>query len=143
LSTTARLGRNAGLALVLGAIAGCGGSATTVTLTKTVTTAARTSAVTDTGAASNAPASSASSFSGIGPKTLGTISIPLNSTLDWTCSGHCGRFTVANDASDSNTIAVDAGGSSGSVPVVAGTYHQVRVTTSGHWAVAIVAAGGP
>ncbi len=143
-ATSARLGRMAGLALALAALAGCGGSTTTVTQTRSVTIAGgSTRTVTVTVTTANPPASSASSFSGTATKSVGAIAVSLNSTLDWTCSGSCSRFRITNNPTDPNSISVDASGNSGSIPIVAGTYHDVQVTTGGKWAFTIVAAGGP
>ena len=143
-ATSARLGRMAGLALALAALAGCGGSTKTVTQTRSVTIAAGpTTTVTVTATTADPPASSASSFSGTGSKSVGAIAVSLNSTLDWTCSGSCSRFRITNSATDPNSISVDASGSSGSIPIVAGTFHDVRVTTGGRWVFTIAAAGGP
>lgn len=141
---SARLGRTAGLALALAALAGCGGSTKTVTQTRSVTIAAGpTTTVTVTATTANPPASSASSFAGTGSKPVGAIAVSLNSTLDWTCSGSCSRFRITNSSADPNSISVDASGSSGSIPIVAGTFHDVQVTTGGKWVFTIVAAGGP
>lgn len=143
-SRSTRLGRMAGVALALGALPGCGSSTTTVTQTRSVTIAAgSTKTVTVTATTENSPASSASSFSGTGTKFVGAIAVSLNSTLDWTCSGNCSRFRITNNPNDPDSIAVDASGSSGSIPIVAGTYHDVEVTTGGKWVFTMVAAGGP
>jgi len=139
-----RLVRMAGLALALAALAGCGGSTTTVTQTRSVTIAdGPTRTVTVTATTANPPASSAFSFSGTGTKSVGAIAVSVNSTLDWTCSGSCPRFRITNSSTDPNSISVDATGSSGTIPIVAGTYNDVQVTTGGKWAFTIVAAGGP
>ncbi len=143
-STSLRLGRIAGLAFVLGAVAGCAGSTTTVTRTTTAATAAGpTTRTTVSASRSDAVGGSASSFAEIGTKSVGTIDVPLNSTLDWTCSGDCSSFRITNNPNDANMITVDASGSSGSIPIVAGTYHDVQVTTGGKWQFTIVPAGGP
>lgn len=143
-ATSARLGRMAGVALTVAALAGCGGSTTTVTQTRSVTIdAGPRRTVTVTATTASAPASSASSFSGTGTKSVGAIAVSLNSTLDWTCSGNCSRFRITNNPDDPDSIAVDASGSRGSIPIVAGTYHDVEVTTGGKWVFTIIAAGGP
>ena len=150
-SSSARLGRVAGLALVFGALASCGSSTRTITQTTTETrvtttvTAALgpTTTVTVTAGSATAPANSATFFSGVGTKSVGTIDAPLNSTLDWTCSGDCRGFAITNNPNDTGTIALRASGMSGSTPIVAGTYHDVRVITGGRWTFTIVPAGGP
>lgn len=79
----------------------------------------------------------------VGTKSVGTIDAPLNSTLDWTCSGDCRGFAITNNPDDTSTIALRASGMSGSTPIVAGTYHDVRVITGGRWTFTIVPADGP
>jgi hypothetical protein len=73
------------------------------------------------------------SYSGTGTTTVGTLTVPRDSTLRWTCERECSRFSISNSASDENSIALASGGHSGSAPISAGTYHGVRVTTGASW----------
>jgi hypothetical protein len=134
--------------LVCVALAGCGGAAETktttnwVTLTEsrtvieTVTAHQRASTITKTASppgAAPAP-SAANAFSGSGQKSVGTINVPHDSTLTWTCSGECSTFAIANAPSDPNQIALDTSGQHGGTTAVsAGTYHQVQVISGGDW----------
>jgi hypothetical protein len=148
------------LALLAGAALGYaigsseGGSTRTVAretatqaLTHTVThTAAPTTSVvvhtsTVTVTRPSAPPSSAgesgagegAAHSGSGTMNVGTLEVPRSSTLRWTCEGQCGRFSIFNSPSDENSISLTSGGHSGSTPISAGTYHEVRVVTKGSW----------
>jgi hypothetical protein len=84
-----------------------------------------------------APTSASSpSFSGNGTKSLGTITVPSASTIDWSCSG-CSTFGVSNSPSDSGTISIGSSAASGSSAVDAGTYHDVQVISDGNWTIKI------
>jgi len=83
-------------------------------------------------------------YEGIGEKNLGTIVVPVSSTISWTCpgckSGEGGNFIINNASSDSETIAVNGlDQTRGVSPMAAGTYHTVVVQTTNHepWTVRI------
>jgi hypothetical protein len=132
---------------------GSGGSAQTLssethlgTVTRTTTRSApavthvviHTHTVTTTAPAAPPPASEGGgaggrSFSGTGTTAVGTVTVPRDSTLRWTCEGECSRFSIFNSESDENSIGLASGGHGGTAPVSAGTYHEVKVTTGGRW----------
>jgi len=100
----------------------------------------RTHTVTVTAPAATAPAGEAGtrgSYSGTGTRTVGTVEVPRDSTLRWTCEGACTRFSIFNSPEDENSISLSSGGHSGSTQPAAGTYHEVRVVTGGTWTLRI------
>lgn len=109
----------------------------TVTVTKHAPAAparAVTVTATRTTAAPAQPPPASSSFSGTGIKSVGTVNIPTDSTLSWTCSGDCSTFSVSNNPTDQNSISLfGAGSHSGTTAVTAGMYHQVQIITGGSW----------
>jgi predicted RNA-binding Zn-ribbon protein involved in translation (DUF1610 family) len=79
-------------------------------------------------------------FSGTGQKSLGTIIIPTDTVVSWSCPS-CGNdnFIINNADSDSNSFATNGlDQTSGVDPIAAGTYHTVVIdTTSGPWSITI------
>ena len=79
-------------------------------------------------------------FHGTGQKSLGTINVPTDTTISWSCPS-CGNenFIINNANSDSGTISTNAlNQTSGVDPISAGAYHTVVVdTTSGPWTVTV------
>lgn len=80
-------------------------------------------------------------FRGTGSENIGTINVPAQSTLRWTCRT-CGgqNFQMFNDPADGQLINVNAlGPTSGKTVVDVGTYHKVEVNTGGQeWEIRIV-----
>jgi hypothetical protein len=81
-----------------------------------------------TTAAKAAPPARPQTFTGSGTENLGTINVPVASTLHWSCPG-CSVFSITGQTSSySQTIAVDSSSStSGVTAVEPGTYHSVSV----------------
>lgn len=80
-------------------------------------------------------------FKGNGAQNIGTINVPTQSTLRWTCPTCAGdNFIIENSFNDANEIDVNAEGpTSGQTVVDSGTYHDVEVNTEGQaWTVRIV-----
>jgi hypothetical protein len=71
------------------------------------------------------------SFSGNGRKNLGTVRVPEDLTLRWTCDG--GVFQIVADGG----LFVNSHRSSGKSAVAAGTYHNVVVNAIGNWTITI------
>lgn len=117
------------------------------TVTHTVTHSApshtrvviRTHTVTVTNPAprSATPGGGGANYAGSGTSNVGTISVPRESTLRWTCEGECARFSIVNSPRDENSIGLKSGGRSGTTHIAAGTYREVRVVSSGTWSFAI------
>jgi hypothetical protein len=100
----------------------------------------RTHTVTVTTPAATPPAGeggAGGSYAGTGTKTVGTVEVPRESTLRWTCEGGCTRFSIFNSPEDENSISLSSGGHGGSAQLAAGTYHEVRVVTGGVWTLRI------
>ena len=72
-------------------------------------------------------------FSGNGGKNLGTIKVPTDSTLTWTCDGDI--FSVRGESSLG--IFVNSQAHSGDSAVAAGTYTGVLVNAIGNWTITI------
>jgi hypothetical protein len=86
-------------------------------------------------------------FHGTGQKGLGTIVVPVASTVSWSCpscataqEGIGANFIVENAKGDENSIGVNGlKETHGVTPISAGTYHTVVVNTqAGAWTVRIV-----
>jgi amino acid transporter len=92
------------------------------------------------GAGQSTTASGAQVFTGSGQQNLGTITVPLDTTVSWTCDS-CGsdNFIINNAASDDGMFTTNGlDQTSGVDPLSAGTYHTVVVdTTGGPWTVTI------
>jgi hypothetical protein len=71
------------------------------------------------------------SFSGNGRKNLGTVRVPEDLTLRWTCDG--GVFQISADGG----LFVNSQASSGTSAVAAGTYRDVVVNAIGNWTITI------
>lgn len=111
--------------IIIIAIAASAGSKTSSGTTSSpalVTTPAHTTA------AKAAPPAKPQTFTGNGTENLGTINVPVASTLHWSCPG-CAVFSITGQTSSyAQTIAVDSSSStSGSSAVEPGTYHGVEV----------------
>jgi hypothetical protein len=112
------------------------------TVTRTVT-ATQTQTETVTASSTAAPAGT-QSFSGANAQNLGTIKVPSQSLLRWSCAG-CGSstFTITNNSSDAGAIGVSAqNATSGETAVAAGTFTDVTTTGSGSWTFTIAPGGG-
>jgi hypothetical protein len=92
------------------------------------------------GAGQSTSASGAQVFTGTGQQDLGTITVPQDTTVSWTCDS-CGNdnFIINNADSDSGLFSTNGFDQTHGVdPLSAGTYHTVVVdTTSGPWTVTI------
>ncbi len=78
------------------------------------------------------PSSESQSFSGNGGKSLGTITVPTESTLEWTNDGaYFGIYT-------SEGVPVNSYAHSGSSVLEAGTYKAFQVNALGNWTIKIV-----
>jgi hypothetical protein len=85
-------------------------------------------------------------YTGEGQKNLGTITVPVSSTVSWSCltcataqEGIGANFIIENASSDENKIGVNSlKESHGVTPIAAGTYHTVVVNTQAEsWTVRI------
>jgi hypothetical protein len=134
--------------LAIGAGAGASSSKTTTetntttdTMTQTVAqtvtqkpkSVAPASAPSPSGQASGGGGSATQHFSGSGQKSLGTITVPVDSTLSWSCAGCSStNFIINNAKSDDNSIPTNGFQQTHGVdPLPAGTYHTVVVDTTG------------
>lgn len=79
-------------------------------------------------------------FTGTGQQNLGTITVPEDATISWSCAS-CGNDNFIINNSDSDPDFIETNGldqTHGVDPISAGTYHTVVVdTTSGPWTVTI------
>jgi hypothetical protein len=98
---------------------------TTVTQTVTASTPAPTGGSSGSGGAL--------SWTGNGGKTIGTISVPVDSVIKWT---HDGSVFQIFDAE--NAIEVNSSAHSGESAISAGTYHKFQVNADGNWTIQIV-----
>lgn len=130
-------------------IAGCA-AGSTATVTKTaaaagpVTTSSAGNAVTTSSAATQTTPAQAKPqpkmFQGTGQEALGTIVVPTDTTISWSCPNCASsNFIINNAQSDANAIPTNSlNQTSGVDPLPAGTYHTVVVdTTGGPWTVTI------
>ena len=113
----------------------------TNTVTQTVTAPART-VTAPSQASSSAPAgrgNGRSSFVGTGSENLGTINVPTDSTLYWTCSSctATGMMVQSDPNGDFNDISVLQQGTQGQTAVSAGTYKNVQVDADGPFTITI------
>ena len=98
--------------------AGCGGSAT---VTRTVTQTSQAQPV---------------QWSGNGTRSLGTITVPHDSTLRWTVSG--GAILIGSDIGPGGaSLNVGSQSPSGESAVQSGTYRNVQVISTGDWTLSI------
>ena len=112
------------------------GPTTTVTQTVQATTPAPAAG----GVTSGGGPAGTQHFAGANQQHLGTINVPTDSTISWTCPG-CGGtdFIINNAQSDANAMPENGlDQTSGVDPLPAGTYNTVVVdTTGGSWTVTI------
>jgi hypothetical protein len=81
------------------------------------------------------PPARSQSFRGQNSENVGTINVPTQSTLHWSCPG-CGgeNFIIDNKFEDPGTIEVNSLDQSSGITVMdAGVYHDVTVTGTGAW----------
>ena len=78
------------------------------------------------------PGDSDQTFSGNGSESLGTLEVPVDSTLEWTNDG--ALFQIFDE---SFGIAVSSLAPNGSTTVAAGTYPNVLVNAVGSWTITI------
>ncbi|MGA2469230.1 MAG: hypothetical protein ABSG64_00895 [Solirubrobacteraceae bacterium] len=89
------------------------------------------------------PPSSASRqvFSGAGNETLGTVKVPVASTLTWSCPACSTGFSLWSNATSGSAMfnISTTGGTTGTMIVTPGTYSdsQVQVFGTPHWTVTI------
>lgn len=99
-----------------------------------------TPAYSGSGAGHSTSAAGAQVFTGSGQQNLGTITVPQDTTVSWTCDS-CGsdNFIISDAASDDGMFTTNGlDQTSGVDPLSAGTYHTVVVdTTGGPWTVTI------
>lgn len=134
------------IALILGAAAGVSGKKSK-TETKTVTVQGQSKVVVQTktvtvheeakpppkeeGAASSGGGGT-HEFSGNGGKNLGKITVPTESTLEWTNDG--GVFQIFTNEG----VPVNSQAHSGSTVLEEGTYSKFQVNAVGNWTIKIV-----
>lgn len=108
----------------------------TRTVTKTVTAPAP---VTPAPASSGAGAASANTFTGTGSESLGTITVPTDSTLRWTCSSctETGMLIDSDLNADENAIEIMQTATHGESAISAGTYRNVHVDADGDFTITI------
>jgi hypothetical protein len=71
-------------------------------------------------------------------ENIGTIHVPVDSTLGWQTSSPTDNFIIDNDFNDDNTIDVNSlNQGSGKTVIPAGDYHKVSVTAGGTWSFTI------
>jgi hypothetical protein len=101
--------------------------------TKTVTVQAPTPAPSSTPAPS-APAGG-QTFHGTDTENIGTIHVPVDSTLTWSDSGAASdNFIINNSYDDGSQIGVNSlDQTSGKTVISAGDYHGVQVMGAGDW----------
>lgn len=94
--------------------------------------------------AANKKAEETKTYTGTGGENIGTIHVPVASTLHWECPPCAGgsggdNFQISNGASDEKTITVNTlDRTSGETQVGEGTYHEVVVNTEGEeWTIHI------
>lgn len=116
-----------GCALVLGC-SGSGNQSTSQSATQASSTA--------TMQGGPVPQPAAQSFSGNGVKSLGTITVPADSNLNWTNDGEL--FSVFGGLGSANYIAINSQARNGSSAVSKGTYRNVQVNALGNWTITII-----
>ena len=139
--------------LVTVAALGMAGCSAGSTRTVTKTTSAVPGSTSAPGSSDVAPASAVAKttseapvkphvgvFKGTGQQALGTIVVPADTTISWSCPACANsNFIINNAQSDVNAIPTNGLNQTGGVdPLPAGTYHTVVVdTTGGPWTVTI------
>jgi hypothetical protein len=105
----------------------------TRTVTKTVTVTTPAPAVPST-PASSTPSDGGKVYRGVNDANIGTIHVPVDSTLCWTTTDPSSNFIIGNSFNDEAPIGVNAFNQiSGKTLVPAGTYHDVTITAAGAW----------
>lgn len=116
------------------------GPTKTVTQTVQAATPAPSSPGTSSPGTSSGSPGGVQHFSGTNQVNLGTITVPTDSTISWSCPG-CGssNFIINNAASDPNLIPTNGLDQTNGVdPLPAGTYNTVVVDTDGgSWTVTV------
>lgn len=86
-----------------------------------------------TSASSSAAPAKSQTFTGQGSRDIGKVSVPVQSTLHWSCPSCANdNFAITNSTTDAYLIHVDAlGPTSGQAIIDAGTYHNVEIDTEG------------
>lgn len=140
------------LLLLTGAtVSGCAGATTTVVEKSAAPTPASNASASSAPSESTPTPSSPAPvkpliFHGSGQQDLGTITVPSDSTISWSCPT-CGNtnFIINNAQSDGNQIPTNGlDQTQGVDPLPAGVYHTVVVdTTGGSWTVAIGLGAAP
>jgi hypothetical protein len=106
------------------------------THTVTVTTTSQTPAPSSGGSEGSGEGSGGSgevqSYSGNGGKTIGTIKVEKESTLEWTNDG--AYFGIYS----SEGVPVNSSAHSGTTVLEAGTYKKFQVNAVGNWTIKIV-----
>ena len=77
---------------------------------------------------------------GVGTENIGTIKVPTDSTLRWSCPSCAGvNFIIDNDFNDGDDITVNGlNQTSGKTVIDAGAYHKVQIITEGQaWTLTI------
>jgi hypothetical protein len=83
-------------------------------------------------------ASVARGFSGsAGTKSIGTLHVRHDSTLQWRCWGDCTLFAIIGGPRDANYLFISGSGHRGNSQVAAGAYHQVSISSTGRWSFTI------
>lgn len=124
--------------LLTGGASSCGSTDTTNTSDKP--SPSQSSAPSDTPAAAPKVPAKPQYYRGAGTKNLGTILVPVDSTVTWTNGktlGSADNFVVTNDFNDANTFDINAIGTHDTSQVSAGTYHKVSVIGT-NWTMKIV-----
>jgi hypothetical protein len=132
----ALVGLAAGLSLVVTACASTP-TASLVTVTATVP-AAPIASTTTTRLEPRRPAKP-QRFAGVGTENLGTITVPVDSTLQWSCpSCSSDNYQIVNSDAGSNIAVNGLDQTSGTTVITAGIYHSVTINTEGqNWAFTI------
>jgi hypothetical protein len=103
----------------------------TVTRVRPVVHTHTVTVTTQTAPPSSAGGGETQSYSGSGGKTIGTITVARESTLEWTNSGelfvlHSNKRVLVNSEAHSGTAVLEPA-----------TYTQVRVNAVGHWTITV------
>jgi hypothetical protein len=125
-------------------------TATTTTRTRTHHAGTLTIHVTSTETVTHTPgpvaaqgqtsSSGVLTLTGVGTENMGTVRVPTQSLLKWSCAS-CGgaNFQINNSPSDGSTVDVNGlNQTSGQTVLDAGTYHDFEINTEGpNWTVTI------
>jgi hypothetical protein len=135
--------RSAAIGALIAVVSGCGSGqavrTVTATATAPATSAPASSSSPPTAPAVSKPAAKPQTFSGVGTENLGTITVPVDSTLRWSCPS-CGNanFQIFNNDPGSAIAVNGLDQTSGQTVVTAASYHAVTINTEGaSWALTI------